>query len=684
MEKKSSWLKNFIISFDIYYNPLSIFFKNKVKYKTYFGGILSIICICLIIFLSISELWDVASKKDQIFLENKLRYREIPEITLSLNNKDKLKFFFFAFSFMKGSKEYVELKTIEKYLDFEIMLKNITKTDLTRKEEVLRSYKLEKCCYKEYFKNVYSKLYNKQKDESKPSNKEDIIIDSNPNKKSRRSSSYYNTNHNSDKKYNNPDNYISNLDFISNNDENENTKKTNYNNNFSNSGKSKRNLENEDKLCEDIPFTDESLKFINNLYCINDDELILKGNFLSPEFIYFSFKLKKFNNESKFPNYDEELEKFIRDLKIDVHYTKIFLNLELINQIPITHSITVNSNKISNILYQKVDLYLSKNHFSSFENIFFKFINVIRSYYVSFNEKVLNYSHLSNTFYSFYLRSDEKYIKYARNYSPGIAFISQVGGMWKFISIIISFIVIRINLKIMAIQIANSIFNVVSPDRMISLNNENYDYYLKIGSGGQLNELIKSNNKSTLEARMSIDLYKYQRISGIEYSIKDEFLKKFNCCFKRNKNNKHNYEFTDLLIIKILKKLDIIKILKFSKNIQNCIKIFLMKKHLLLKNQKMGNIIDYRTIKDLTKFINKKRYRLLSKIPIETLEPIFLKGIRYLKNKPIHNSIIDKKLVDRLFSDKDKINEKRKVFMQYYNKNRIFFLFNFVHIKQPF
>jgi len=607
-------LENFIKFFDLYSVPIKIYFKNKRRNRSFYGGIFSIFIFFLIFLISLYLLYDLGSKNVSQIIPNKKKFIDNPDIKVSLDYKDFLNFFFFAFTFYEGD-EIIDIELFKNYLDLDARLMSYVKIPPKNdtQEITLKSFKLINCNETSYFKDVYENV-------------------------------------------------------LSNNNNRKTTKPIPANKN--NTSKKKNRLNFEEIIEINI---DSILSYFENSFCLEDNNFLVKGEFVSDNFTFFSLKIKNCNpNNNVFCYNKNQISNFVKNIRVDVNYIKYYFDEKIINKIPIVYQFDFIEKQLNSLFYQKVDFYLSKNNYISEENLFLHFFDKINEYFIAFNKFIFNYATISTTYYAFYIRFDKDSTEYKRNYKQFFDVVSQIGGIWKFIFIIFSLIVVPINLKIMYIKIANSIFNTVPPEKLYSLQNETYEHYSKLGSFGQINEVISCNNKNIAEAQMSIDIYKYQRHCDIDYSVEQEILQKISC-FSKNQNEERikNLKFMDYLYSRVYEKLDYIKILRFCKNLNFCMKLYLNRKSFLVDYYQISNDIDYKYISKIIKELNFQKMKSSEKTPIDVLENNFVQGMRYIKNKPIIDRNIDRKLLLRLFNEEisnDNRFVKNKYFKNYYKK----------------
>jgi len=418
-------------------------------------------------------------------------------------------------------------------------------------------------------------------------------------------------------------------------------------------------------------------------HCIDKSFLKnIRGDFLYTPYSYI--KMEFLRCSADLANKDCEknqtlIDKFINNFSIEFFYTNTEIKYESNENYPFSSRLLNTEISLSRKLYFKKDIFLEYNDLISKDDIY----NPI-SYgyqnkkYISVNDIRDHVDSFKNSYLSIYIKASKKKNFTYRSYYNVFNFVSLIGGVNKLLLILGAFLVIKVNNHLLLIQIANYIMTIISKNIIRDLKNENYQYYAKKGSADVPNEIITSNDKSTIEAEMFIDTYKYEKNSGLQISASFliyNSLKKVFCNFSKKKNyleknsftknttetiqnltykhseniltkeeiskyEKMNTEYLDNLVFnKVIDKLDIIKILKFCKEKKYLSNIIFGKKMLLLDNIKK-NIIDYNEL------IKINRRNIITKNKFDNkIEKKFLKGIRYMRNKPITDRKIDIQLI---------------------------------------
>jgi len=421
-------------------------------------------------------------------------------------------------------------------------------------------------------------------------------------------------------------------------------------------------------------------KFSNSYYCVNATIIELQGDFISLIFKYLAIKFRpcSYNpNKNITCNKDKKkFLKFIKKLKINFLISTDYIKTSKINDIPLEYFTKVYSFKINEILYQKVDNYLSYSFFSSSENLVLDFLGPLTDYYITVPKIIKNYGEFSNSYLAIYLRSNYEYFYITRSYKTFFNLISQLGGIWKFLLILGVSIISKFNLKSMLNKMGNKLYAVISPSKTYDIQEtETLDNYKKKGSELNPHEFLITNNKTELEAELYIDIYKFERNKGLSVSMNEMIGHNyFTCCLNDKQIKIKSLE--EKLEKEILIKLDFIKILKFMKEFKILKSIILNRRKILIELNTMQNI----DFDNIVKF-SKKIKKILEKVnknldDINSIrrrlkrEKFFINGLRYYKSKPI----IDKKIDIKIFN---MFKWKFEKILRYMNKNHIKNIKNF-------
>lgn len=623
-------ISNLIKFFDLYYLTPIFYFNRKKALKTRFGGFCSLILIiCYLVFI-IVLFCELNSKSDTHVVENSFKEINPPLIDFTLNYKKidekKKPLFYFAFKFSLDNKK-LDYENIKKFIINEFYLTKFTIEN--GKSEILKILNLIHCS--ELFHDSYDDL---------------------------------------------------------------------------------ESLKN--------------LKVFQELYCIDtNDNIFVQGDYISENYVYFSAKFKKCQsskNSEILQNCEKDeslIMSFLKRFSIELFYTDAYFVENIHESYPISYNLVSKIVKPTINFYQKFDLYLSLNTYTSKDNIYSILRNDFNNgNFISINNIERNQASPSNSYISFFFRSSNKKKIYNRSYRTFFNFFAQIGGIGKFLMIIGTFLVVPSNKYLMLMKLANNIMTIISPEFAADFRQETYEAYLAKGTLEYPNPVISANNKSKLESELFIDTFKYEKNSGFNISynsifcgIIKKYFKKFYFFLlfeKKNKSadnkklnfdipkrndekvnnencNNKEFEIEDdtkthqidqyeenmnkkllekLLIRKTLDKLDIIKILKFCIEKNSLLKIFNKNQKILFYLNKKVEI----QFKNILSILNKnnKKFRNYYNRDFIRREIIFLKALRYARNKPIFDHNIDKRLIERF-------NFNRELIIEYFGARKIFY-----------
>jgi len=403
-----------------------------------------------------------------------------------------------------------------------------------------------------------------------------------------------------------------------------------------------------------------------SLLCVNSSLIEIQGDFVSKTFKYLSMKFKpcSYNPDKNIAcNKDRKsFISFMKRLRINFIISSDYIKTSKIGDIPLEYFTRINSFKILDFMYQKVDYYLSYSFFETKENLVLDFLGKLSDYYITVPKININYASFTSNYLSLYLRSNYDYFYMIRSYKTFFNLISQLGGIWKFLLILGISLISKFNLKSMLNNMGNKLYAVISPLVTQSiLLTETLVYYKNKSSDANPHEYLITNNKSDLEADLYIDVYKYERNRGFSVSMNEMIRHNyFTCCL--NEDQKKLKSLEEKLENEILMKLDFIKILKFVKQFK-ILKLIIFGKKRSLIDLKKKQMINYNKIvyfsKKINKFlikpgkdsenINKSEKRLKR-------EKLFINGLRYYKSKPILDRKIDINIFNKFKWNYEKIN----------------------------
>jgi hypothetical protein len=289
--------------------------------------------------------------------------------------------------------------------------------------------------------------------------------------------------------------------------------------------------------------------------------------------------------------------------------------------------------EITNLLYQKNEIYLSLDTLTSFDSIFNPF-----SY--SYIKPIIKVSNIlkhdqvrSSTYASIFLRSDYDYSQYTRTFKSFMDLLSQIGGIWKVIFMVGGLIMIPLNFKLLTVAISNDLFNMISPDKN-NIEKENYSHFKSLKNSSKTAEkIIEIWGKDRLESEIAIKYFKYERNKGLNFTLKEAICNYFLFCCK-SKSIEAKEKLFKVCEEKIIKRLNISAVLNFSKQVNSFKRALLHDKEIMISFSNK-NAIQYEKLNTL-----KKKY--LHYLDVNELEPVdlallkekyFISGMRYLKNK---------------------------------------------------
>lgn len=413
------------------------------------------------------------------------------------------------------------------------------------------------------------------------------------------------------------------------------------------------------KKCSSMLSSDGMKKFKDPLMadalCLNSTISYIQGDYVSPIYHYYSFKIKDCSSSVLIPKPKCANDTFIAQLKqnarFNILYSDYRLNADLHDQSPIDYVLNKITLEISSRMYQKFDFYVSKFSLTSEDNLYFPWFNNFYQPIITVGKIVKSISNPSRNMLSFYLRSDYRNLSYKRTYKSVIQLMSQIGGIWQIVIIIGGVIMIPLNTKLMQIALANELFNIIPPEK--DIEKESYEHFMKQSTFSDPHKIIKLNNKTSIESNIVIEYYKYERNKGMSFTIKEAFSAIFFMCFKPKAILEKDLVFKESQQ-RLLKKLDSVNVLNFSKQINSMKKVLLSRKAMMVAHSHKYAIY-YSKLKFLNnRYEQHQEVKKLESLDLALLKEIdFINGIRALKNKPIIDERIDINLI-KLFN----INKK--------------------------
>ncbi len=178
-------------------------------------------------------------------------------------------------------------------------------------------------------------------------------------------------------------------------------------------------------------------KDLNNLYCLNNSNLIIKGGFDNENYQFIKIEFNFCDNNSI--NYIcEDLESIKKKFKGG--YVTIFYSDLSIQSNNYSHPAVINGrNKVTTF---------SSNYYKEF-TLFFKnkiiqtdkglvFTKIDKSYYYSFesSEEFIDFRNYNYNFFNLFIRASSEHDEYLRSYTKATSVIADISGMFKLIMII--------------------------------------------------------------------------------------------------------------------------------------------------------------------------------------------------------------------------------------------------------
>ena len=178
-------------------------------------------------------------------------------------------------------------------------------------------------------------------------------------------------------------------------------------------------------------------KDLNNLYCLNNSNLIIKGGFDNENYQFIKIEFNFCDNNSI--NYIcEDLESIKKKFKGG--YVTIFYSDLSIQSNNYSHPAVINGrNKVTTF---------SSNYYKEF-TLFFKnkiiqtdkglvFTKIDKSYYYSFesSEEFIDFRNYNYNFFNLFIRASSEHDEYLRSYTKATSVIADISGMFKLIMVI--------------------------------------------------------------------------------------------------------------------------------------------------------------------------------------------------------------------------------------------------------
>ena len=394
-------------------------------------------------------------------------------------------------------------------------------------------------------------------------------------------------------------------------------------------------------IYKEYPFPDPTL---NEGSCLNQTNIPVEGDFISPIYQYVNIKFKKCGGKKPNCYANDVIEKLLPEIIINFVGTNFFINPRIVEMNPFTTYVPYKlTMQISNQVYQKYDVYVGEDRLISQENLLIPSLNVFSGGVTLVKKVNPLFSNLSSSVIAIYIRSNYDYNIYHRSYKSFIEVVAQIGGIWKVLYLIGAIFMIPLNSKLLMVSLGNKMFNLIKAEEDFNkeINNDNYASYLSGFNAREPDKILKLSNKTKLEAEMSIDYYKYERHRGLEYSAKEAFASIFFICCKP-KSIKDKETILEDAEKRLYNKLNTNNIFKFS------VQIGIIKKILLgpikaLISYSTSSAIHTDKISSIKELM--KRYKENDDMDgIQTSlykEVDLINGLRALQSKPMLDERVD-------------------------------------------
>jgi len=407
------------------------------------------------------------------------------------------------------------------------------------------------------------------------------------------------------------------------------------------------------KKCSDIYSKNEypfKLQLIDESLCVEKTKFNVSGDFISPIYRFYSIKVKNCSTtvfpEQKANCYlGNEIMAELRHFEISLIYLDFQLQLDLHDENKpfnyIYKSIVISPIAIS---YLKNDIYLSRHIFKSAENLYLYFTGELSWPIVAVSQIRQMVSLPGSSYISFYFRSDYPYNVYSRKYKTFLQLLSQYGGIWTIFFVLGGLIMVPLNNKLLRVEIANRILNLIEPDK--NAEQENFKYLSeKCDRNDEIHKIIKLNNKTKLECIAAIDYFKYERNKGLMFTIREAFIS-IACCCCVPQSIKTKDKIFDLAFKELDSQMDISKVFKYSQQFKILKKILFENMSAFL-NSGYSKAIHSKKVKILKEYLDicDKAENHSSLQQAFEKEVLFINGLRSFKFKPILDQRIDVNLL---------------------------------------
>ena len=278
-------------------------------------------------------------------------------------------------------------------------------------------------------------------------------------------------------------------------------------------------------------------KDLNNLYCLNNNNLIIKGGFDNENYQFIKIQFNFCDNSL---NYNcEDLESIKQKFKGG--YVTIFYSDLSIQSKNYSHPAIINGrNKVttfSSNYYKEFTLYFKNKIIQTDKGLVFT--NIEKSYYYSFenSEEYIDFRNYNYNFFNLFIRPSSEHDEYLRSYTKATSVIADISGMFKLIMVIGHIICITTDLIFYKLYIL-SFFDL----------NYNLDIDSKKKNIFSLLNVVKSikENKKDPTSLRNVgklpSLYQIYEIDNMHRKDKEKVLK----TIIMTKNSIHSTKFNDI------------------------------------------------------------------------------------------------------------------------------------------
>lgn len=384
--------------------------------------------------------------------------------------------------------------------------------------------------------------------------------------------------------------------------------------------------------------------FIRNWNCIQSTKFRLIGDFFSELYRYIEIRLRfcnyTLNTNKEFCDNSDVIEEKISQVQFQYLILNSLIDpVKINNENPIINQyeiFTTNPNfkfRFSN------DIFLTKSKLRSSENLVLPNSSPKEYEFLEISKSLNRYQDITDSFATIYLRSDNKYKLFRRSYKLIFSVLSELGGIFRVLFFIGALFCIPVNLSILYTELSNKIFNLISPDE--NVENDSLEFY-------------KIENVTSLEASMSIHLFKYDRVKSINYKISEIMTDIFtfgliNTALQKKKKNIFSVAYK-----KLDDRLNVRNVFAYTNKIKMLRILLLGDYQIILKLLRRNILIEKDHIKLDKKYENFKKKENLPPENIAIYKQMkFIKSIRAIRSKTIIDEKVDCNLINTLNFDEE-------------------------------